>query len=71
VSIGRWAAHHRAERARSRGNRPGERSALPPRVVKTSLAVLVVLIFSKYVYMVSLTSYYTFYLIHRFKLLIG
>jgi MFS transporter, FSR family, fosmidomycin resistance protein len=30
------------------------------------LAVLVALIFSKYVYLVSLTSYYTFYLIDRF-----
>ena len=31
-----------------------------------ALAVLVVLIFSKYVYLVSMTSYYTFYLIHHF-----
>jgi hypothetical protein len=28
--------------------------------------VLLALIFSKYVYLASLTSYYTFYLIHRF-----
>lgn len=31
-----------------------------------SLVVLLVLIFSKYVYMASLTSYYTFYLIEKF-----
>ena len=31
-----------------------------------ALAVLIVLIFSKYFYLASLTSYYTFYLIHRF-----
>jgi MFS transporter, FSR family, fosmidomycin resistance protein len=64
--IGRWAVHHRAERARRQPNRPIERSSLPPRIVRRSLAVLVALIFSKYIYMVSLTSYYTFYLIHRF-----
>ena len=66
ISIGRWAVHHRAERARRQANRPIERSSLPPHVVRMSLAVLVALIFSKYIYMVSLTSYYTFYLIHRF-----
>ncbi len=31
-----------------------------------TLAVLVALIFSKYVYLTSMTTYYTFYLIHRF-----
>jgi FSR family fosmidomycin resistance protein-like MFS transporter len=65
-SIGRWASHHHAERARRAASRGVERSALSPRVVRMSLAVLIALIFSKYVYMVSLTSYYTFYLIHRF-----
>lgn len=66
ISIGRWAVHHRAERARRQPHRPIERSSLPPKVVRRSLAVLVALIFSKYIYMVSLSSYYTFYLIHRF-----
>ena len=31
-----------------------------------AIAVIVVLIFSKYIYMASLSSYYTFYLIERF-----
>src|SRR5690606_37894301 len=34
--------------------------------VALALSVLVVLTFSKYVYLASLTSYYTFYLIDRF-----
>ena len=38
------------------------------RRVSVALAVLVVLIFSKYIYLVSLTNYYTFYLIGRFHL---
>jgi FSR family fosmidomycin resistance protein-like MFS transporter len=36
--------------------------------VTWAIAILVVLIFSKYVYMSSLSSYYTFYLIHHFGL---
>ena len=43
-------------------------SRLPRGKVKAALAVLVALIFSKYVYMASLTSYYTFYLIQKFHL---
>ena len=31
-----------------------------------SISILLILIFSKYIYMASLTSYYTFYLIHKF-----
>jgi FSR family fosmidomycin resistance protein-like MFS transporter len=34
--------------------------------VAISIAVLLALIFSKYFYLTSITSYYTFYLIHRF-----
>ncbi len=40
--------------------------ALPVGRIRAALAVLIVLIFSKYFYLASLTSYYTFYLIHRF-----
>lgn len=34
--------------------------------VIASLIILLILLFSKYVYLASLTSYYTFYLIHKF-----
>jgi FSR family fosmidomycin resistance protein-like MFS transporter len=34
--------------------------------VRTSIAVLLVLIFSKFVYLASFSNYYTFYLMHRF-----
>jgi FSR family fosmidomycin resistance protein-like MFS transporter len=43
-------------------------SPLPRRQTIFALAVLMVLIFSKYIYLVSLTNYYTFYLISRFGL---
>jgi len=39
---------------------------LPAGRVAISIVVLLTLIFSKYFYMASITSYYTFYLIHRF-----
>ena len=53
-------AHRRRAAGGSRG--PGSRAA---RVVG-ALLVLAVLIFSKYFYLASLSSYYTFYLISRF-----
>lgn len=39
---------------------------VPRRTAIVSLGILVVLTFSKYIYLVSLTSYYTFYLINKF-----
>lgn len=41
--------------------------ALPRHTVISSIVVLLVLIFSKYFYFASLTSYYTFYLMHKFN----
>jgi len=39
---------------------------LTKRKVIFSVSILLVLIFSKYIYLVSMTSYYTFYTIHKF-----
>lgn len=39
---------------------------LPKRTTVFAIGILLILIFSKYVYMASLTSYYTFYLIEKF-----
>ncbi len=39
---------------------------LPRRTVLFSLAILISLVFSKYVYLISLTNYYTFYVMERF-----
>jgi FSR family fosmidomycin resistance protein-like MFS transporter len=63
--VGLWYRAHgmaRAKKAVQAG------VALPRAVVVRSLAVLVILIFSKFVYLSSLSSYYTFYLIERFHL---
>jgi FSR family fosmidomycin resistance protein-like MFS transporter len=52
-------------RARSSVTHP---AALPPAVVRRAMGVLIALIFSKYFYLASITSYYIFYLIHHFGL---
>ena len=44
-----------------------QRHATPRRRVVWSIAILVALIFSKYLYLVSLNSFYTFYLIDKFQ----
>lgn len=56
----RLAASSGATRARKAADR------LPRSRVVASMAVLLVLIFSKFIYLASLTSYYTFYLMQRF-----
>ena len=43
-------------------------SPYPRRTVVLALSVLILLVFSKYIYLSSLTSYYTFYLMDRFDL---
>jgi FSR family fosmidomycin resistance protein-like MFS transporter len=42
------------------------RPPLPPAKTAFTIAILLLLIFSKYVYLASLTSYYTFYIIEKF-----
>jgi FSR family fosmidomycin resistance protein-like MFS transporter len=42
-------------------------SPLPMKLTIFSITILLLLIFSKYVYMASLSSYYTFYLIEKFN----
>lgn len=62
--VGRWYSHRRHA-----GSHAGPRTAnLPRRRVALAVAVLVALVISKYLYMSSLSSYYTFFLIERFHL---
>lgn len=63
--IGNWYKAHSKARA-GRKREAVERPALSRRQIGVALAVLLALIFSKFFYMASITSYYTFYLIDRF-----
>jgi FSR family fosmidomycin resistance protein-like MFS transporter len=62
--VARWHIAHRARRALESATAPT--SDLPRAIVVRSLAILVVLLFSKTFYLASLNSYYTFYLIQTF-----
>src|SRR5688572_3191908 len=61
-----WYGHRLLESVRSKG--AAVRAALPTGRVRLALLVLVLLVFSKNVYLASLTSFYTFYLISKFHL---
>lgn len=66
--VGRWQKVN-LHLVRRKSQLPGSAPAVAPyprRVVVGAVAVLIALTFSKYVYLSSLTSYYTFYLIDRF-----
>lgn len=66
--IGAWYARRLAcRRAAAEARRDAlARTSLPRKTVVRAMAVLIGLVFSKYVYLASITSYYTFYLIHHF-----
>jgi FSR family fosmidomycin resistance protein-like MFS transporter len=65
--IGTWyRRNHLARGLASRAHDAASAAALPRKTVVRAIAVLLVLLFSKYFYLASLSSYYTFYLISRF-----
>lgn len=65
--VGRWQQHHTA---RSRQQPTAVPLAVPLRLsrpkIVLSLLILLILIFSKHIYLASMTSYFTFYLIDKF-----
>jgi MFS transporter, FSR family, fosmidomycin resistance protein len=66
TQVSRWyATHHIAVLGRKKSVAP---APYPRKVVIGAIAVLLVLIFSKYFYVAGLSSFYTFYLIERFGL---
>lgn len=64
--ISRWyAAQHRMNKGKPK---PAIVNPLPRKKVILAVGILLMLIFSKYFYMASISSYYTFYLMHKFGL---
>ncbi|WP_345784651.1 MFS transporter [Prosthecobacter sp.] len=65
--VGMWQARnlHRIQRKQARTAAAAQSRPTSGRVA-FAMAILVMLIFSKYVYLVSLSNYYTFYLMERF-----
>lgn len=67
TNVGSWYKRNRVTAAKTRASHREAQVALSSRKVALSIAVLIALIFSKYFYLASLTSYYTFYLINKFQ----
>jgi FSR family fosmidomycin resistance protein-like MFS transporter len=67
TQVGHWARTHGFARLTPRVRKDGAAPALSSTRVRGAIAVLLALIFSKYFYLASLTSYYTFYLIEHFS----
>jgi MFS transporter, FSR family, fosmidomycin resistance protein len=68
--VGRWyKAHKRAQHTTAAAHHAALR--LPRRKVLFSIAILMALVFSKYFYIASLSSYYTFYAMAKFHVTVG
>jgi len=61
-----WAIRNRTQAAKPGRVRSEQGPHLSTRRIVLSIAVLMALLFSKFVYLASLTSYYTFYLMNKF-----
>jgi MFS transporter, FSR family, fosmidomycin resistance protein len=68
TSVGHWYRRRLEQMEKRPVNRPKARVTPDSRTVRISMAVLIALIFSKYIYLSSLTNYYTFFLISKFGL---
>jgi FSR family fosmidomycin resistance protein-like MFS transporter len=67
-NVGGWYRRQLLDKAVRAKPRAVSLGSVPPRRVAWSVAILLTLIFSKYFYMASITSYYSFYLIEKFHL---
>jgi MFS transporter, FSR family, fosmidomycin resistance protein len=73
ISIGTWAKNHHAARAMAKSAGAGSShtahlAGLPSTKIAISMAILIALMFSKFFYLASITSYFTFYLMNKFHL---
>jgi MFS transporter, FSR family, fosmidomycin resistance protein len=67
-NVGTWYRRQHVDPAARAKPRAVPVGSVSPRRVAWSVAILLILIFSKYFYLASITSYYSFYLIERFHL---
>src|SRR6266446_1480490 len=77
VNIGSWTRHHKTQTAKTIALDPAGLAAMPPAhplaalstpKITFALGILVALMFSKFFYLASLISYYTFYLMGKFHM---
>lgn len=65
--VGNWYKGYMVTKARQSTKVQSVTNTFSRRRVVFAVAILLILIFSKYFYMASLTSYFTFYVIHKFN----
>ena len=68
IYIGNWYRQNTHHVKTKKNSLKEEGIYLSPRKIAFSITILLVLIFSKYFYLASMTSYYTFYLIDKFHI---
>lgn len=65
TGVGRWYSHqHRLPKKK----KASAHAAVPPALVRRTLAVLLALIFSKFFYLASINTYLIFFLMHKFHI---
>jgi FSR family fosmidomycin resistance protein-like MFS transporter len=68
TGVSSWAKKHRTNWKKFSAKHSEPTPNLSTARITASIAILMALLFSKFVYLASLTSYYTFYLISKFQL---
>ena len=68
--VGQWYRNHGLMRLKQ-ARKVHLEAALPQGTARRGIYILLGLVFSKYVYLASITSYLTFYLIHHFQVGVG
>ena len=66
INVGHWYKQRAAVKPRAGVTQAVHDVALSSKKIATSIGILAALVFSKYIYLVSLSSYYTFYLMSKF-----
>jgi len=67
-NVGLWYRHHGLPRLAARTSGGAQKSGVTRAQARRGIIVMLLLIFSKYMYLTSLNNYFTFYLIDRFGL---
>lgn len=65
LQVSHWYRRHIDERGAK--HTPHDKPLFPAPVVRHTIGILLVLMFSKFFYLASISSYYTFYLMQRFR----
>jgi MFS transporter, FSR family, fosmidomycin resistance protein len=66
AAVGRWVRKNGSAGNNAAAHDSGQHSVLPPKKVVAAISILLALVFSKFIYLASLSSYYTFYLMTTF-----